>query len=66
MTRAEKATKIAPNEADGHLWYGVSLERVGRGDEAVREYRRFLALQPSSPDSDRLRTHLQALGVATP
>jgi len=66
VTELQKLTKIAPNEAEGHLWYGVSLERVGRRDEAVQEFRRFLALQPSSADGDRLRAHLQDLGVDKP
>jgi tetratricopeptide (TPR) repeat protein len=62
----QTATKMSPNEAEAHLWYGVGLERVGRRDDAIQEFRRFLALQPSAPDSDRLRAHLQDLGVDKP
>jgi Flp pilus assembly protein TadD len=62
----QKLVKLGPNQANGHLAYGVSLETLGRRDEAVQEYRRFLTLQPTAPDSDRLREHLQALGIEKP
>jgi predicted RNA polymerase sigma factor len=48
------------------LLLGVSLESVGRREEAVKEYQRYLQLQPNSPDSDRLRAHLQAMAADKP
>jgi Flp pilus assembly protein TadD len=60
----QKAVKMRPNESSGHLSYGVALETLGRRDEAIQEYKRYLALQAESPDAERLREHLLALGVA--
>jgi tetratricopeptide (TPR) repeat protein len=66
VTEFQKAAKLGPNESNVHLSFGIALETVGRRDEAVQEYKRYLALQPSSDESDRLREHLQALGVVSP
>jgi tetratricopeptide (TPR) repeat protein len=62
----QKAVKMAPNESSARLLLGVSLESVGRREEAVKEYQRYLQLQPNSPDSDRLRAHLQAMAADKP
>jgi len=66
VTELQKAVKLSPNESGARLSLGVSLETVGRRDEAIKEYQRFLQLQPAAPDADRLRAHLQALGVEKP
>jgi predicted Zn-dependent protease len=62
----QKTVKLGPNESNGHLSYGVCLETVGRRDDAIQEYRRYLLLQPSAPDAERLREHLQDLGANKP
>jgi Flp pilus assembly protein TadD len=59
----QKASALSPNDPNVHLLLGVCLERAGRPADAVAEYRRYLKIQPNSDDAERLRAHLQALGV---
>ena len=56
-----KARHLKPGQALIALGLAASLERIGRKDEAIREYRDFLALQPNSGDAGRVRIHLATL-----
>jgi Tfp pilus assembly protein PilF len=56
-----KARRLKQGEPAIALGLAASLERIGRKDEAVREYRDFLALQPNSSDADKVRVHLSTL-----
>jgi eukaryotic-like serine/threonine-protein kinase len=58
-----QATRVDPRD---HLaWRGLGLanERLGRTSEAVRAFRRALALAPGGPNADALRAKLEKLGA---
>ncbi len=40
---------------------GLCLERLGRHDEAVAAFRRFLAASPSAPEAAEVRVHMESL-----
>jgi Tfp pilus assembly protein PilF/mono/diheme cytochrome c family protein len=40
-----QAVRINPKQAEGHNWYGVALEVVGRLQEAIAQFRDALAIQ---------------------
>ena len=44
VTTGQKATSLAPNNAEAHLWLGDSLRLLNRPSEAEPEYKRYLAL----------------------
>lgn len=44
---ARELVRLAPNHAVAHGHLGLSLERLGRKDEALRSYRRSLELDPA-------------------
>jgi tetratricopeptide (TPR) repeat protein len=45
----ERAIELNPNYATGHQWYGSSgLSALGRSDDAVREVKRAMELDPLS------------------
>jgi len=44
-----RAIKLGPSNARAHYWYSVLLVALGRGEEALREADRALALDPFSP-----------------
>jgi hypothetical protein len=48
------------------LLLGISLETVGRFADAAQEYRRYLTIQPTSADAERLKVHVQALASGQP
>lgn len=62
----EKAAKLAPSEARVHISLAISLEKLGRIPDAVRAYRRFLEMDPGSPEAEKVRAHAEALGSAQP
>ncbi|AOS45591.1 lipoprotein NlpI [Lacunisphaera limnophila] len=43
------ATQMRPDSADFHYALALTLERLGRGPEALAGYQRVLALQPDQP-----------------
>ena len=43
-----KALELDPNYAEGHHWYAVYLQNIGRMDEALAERRRATELDPHS------------------
>jgi tetratricopeptide (TPR) repeat protein len=44
-----RAIELNPNLAIAHHWYGAFLDKMGRGDEALREILRARELDPLSP-----------------
>ncbi|MDB4871675.1 MAG: transcriptional activator protein [Gemmatimonadales bacterium] len=44
-----RAIELGPSNARAHYWYSVLLVALGRGEEALREAERALALDPFSP-----------------
>jgi non-specific serine/threonine protein kinase len=42
----KRAIELNPSYADAHHWYGLYLSWLGRGDEAIAEVKRALALDP--------------------
>jgi hypothetical protein len=42
----------------------MSLEQVGRADEAVREYEAYIRLAPTAPDVEKLKEHVKTLASA--
>jgi Flp pilus assembly protein TadD len=61
ISELQKGIEMAPSVSSFHLALGVSLEKIGRLDEAGRAYQRYLDLAPSAPDADRVRTHLRSV-----
>jgi tetratricopeptide (TPR) repeat protein len=59
----QKAILLAQSDPTVRLWYAVSLERARRFNEAIREYKRYLEMQPGSRDARRLQAHLDALSA---
>ena len=45
----QTAVARAPRHPDAHAQLGVALARLGRRDEAVKEFRLALQLQPNHP-----------------
>jgi len=62
----QKGIEMAPGVASFHLALGVSLEKIGRLDEAGRAYRTYLEMAPSAPDADRVRAHVRSMSVRPP
>jgi len=62
----QRAIVLNAGDASAYLSLGISLETVGRVTEAVQAYRRYLAIQPTSPDAERLKAHVQALEAGQP
>src|SRR5262249_47618595 len=46
----ERATKLLPAEAEGHIQRGVALLNVERNAEAIESFDRALALRPDVPE----------------
>ncbi len=44
----KRATELNPNDATAHLWYGLMLTSFGRTDDAVKELRRGIEIDPFS------------------
>jgi tetratricopeptide (TPR) repeat protein len=49
---AERAVALEPGSALAHLALGDALVRMGRRDEAMRLWSRYLRLTPEAPDAD--------------
>ncbi len=47
----EKVTQIAPNFAQGHFNYGISLKTSGRFTDAIAAYQKAIALEPNYADA---------------
>jgi Flp pilus assembly protein TadD len=61
----ERAIQLAPGEATFHLSLAVSFESVNRLDDARREFRRYLEMEPSGPEAGKVKAHLEALSGAS-
>lgn len=55
------ATLAYPRHAAAWRGLGLANERLGRGPEAARAYRRYLALAPNAPDAAEVRRRLEGL-----
>ena len=47
------AIELGPSDARTHFWYSILLVALGRGEEALREARRGLELDPFGPTPQR-------------
>lgn len=54
----EKAIQLAPGQSDFHLSYGLALEAAKRPTDAATAYRRYLELEPQSPEAEKVKAHL--------
>ena len=61
LTAYEKAIELAPGQSDFQLSYGLALEAAKRPQDAAAVYRRYLELEPSAPQAEKVRAHLAAL-----
>ncbi len=59
--RFVQVTEAAPRRAAAWRGLGVAAERLGRRREAVRAFRRYLALAPGAPDAAAVRSKLDRL-----
>ena len=61
----KKAVDTAPNNAVSHLNYAVTLERLGRIEEAKSHYKSYLKLLPEGDKGlrERIKKHLNNLQV---
>jgi len=57
----ERAVALAPESADAHEAYGVSLTRLGRDAAAEQRLRRALTLDPNRPSALRALAELEYL-----
>lgn len=60
IARYRHALEITPDYADAHFNLAAALARAGRTEEAGPHWRRYLALDPSSPWARIARAHLEA------
>ncbi|MBC7996450.1 MAG: tetratricopeptide repeat protein [Leptolyngbya sp.] len=47
--RLERAVQLAPNVADVHYNYGISLAKMGRTEEALQQYQEATKINPQMP-----------------
>jgi tetratricopeptide (TPR) repeat protein len=50
-----RVLQIAPQDARAHRGMGSVYAKLGRDEDAIREYERYLFLAPDAPDADRVR-----------
>jgi len=60
--------QLRPRDARAHRGMGSALAKLGRDEEAIREYEQYLFLAPDAPDADRVRHAVDAFrgGVEMP
>jgi tetratricopeptide (TPR) repeat protein len=56
------ALEIDPSFADAERNLAVALDQLGRGDEAVQHFRRYLDLRPDAPDSQQITEWIREAG----
>jgi tetratricopeptide (TPR) repeat protein len=54
----EQAIQRAPGQADFHLSHGLALEAARRPRDAVTAYKRFVELEPESPQAGRVKARI--------
>jgi len=57
----KRAIELAPSEPSFHLSLAISLEKTGKVADAQREYAQYLEMDPSAPEAQKLKAHMQAL-----
>lgn len=62
----QKARRINPSGAAASLGLATSLEKVGRIDDALKEFHLYLDIQPTPADADKVRAHIALLSRSTP
>jgi tetratricopeptide (TPR) repeat protein len=61
-----RAATLAPEEPGVHFALGLGEERLGRGQDAVGHYRRYLALAPAAGDAAAVQARIGALAGTAP
>lgn len=56
-----KALRVAPWWADGYINHGISLEKAGKYNEAIRSLKLYLLAAPNAPDADKVKDQIYAL-----
>lgn len=59
-TLLERCLKLAPSNADCHLWLGVSYAGLGDIEKGAKQYRKFYELAPNHPQAPRVKEMLDA------
>jgi tetratricopeptide (TPR) repeat protein len=57
----ERAIVLAPAQADFHLSHAFALETASKPREAAAAYRRFLELEESSPQAEKIKARIAQL-----
>jgi tetratricopeptide (TPR) repeat protein len=57
----ERAIALAPGESDFHLSLGFALETAARPRDAAAAYRRYLELQESGPQAEKIKARIAQL-----
>jgi Flp pilus assembly protein TadD len=57
-----EAAELWPQHAPAFRGLGLASERLGRREQALAAYRRYLELAPLAPDADEVRARAAALG----
>jgi cytochrome c-type biogenesis protein CcmH/NrfG len=57
----EKAIQLAPGQPDFQLSYGLALEAAARPQDAAAAYKKYLELEPNSPQAEKVKGHLAEL-----
>lgn len=57
----ERAIALAPGESDFHLSLGFALETAKRPRDAAAAYRRYLELQESGPQAEKIKARIAQL-----
>ena len=65
LVAVNRAIELDPKRVDAYFNRALILEALGLRDDARREWRRYLELDPSSDWSNEARDHLRTLGEAT-
>jgi Tfp pilus assembly protein PilF len=60
----EKAIQADRGHAPAWRGRGLVLERMGRTQDAIKSFRRYLKLSPDAPGADKIRARLQSLEAA--
>jgi len=56
-----RALRVAPWWADGYINQGVSLEKAGKYNEAIRSLKLYLLAAPTAPDADKVKDQIYTL-----
>ncbi len=56
-----RAVRVAPWWADGYINQGVSLEKAGKYNEAIRSLKLYLLAAPAAPDADKIKDQIYTL-----